>query len=130
MLYLTFWNCYPIFYTKTVQNKKKYNVIQYDRVKCLWFTRLPWTNLRWSIFAKIYFSKVRSSLDYFSHASFLADASLDIFLVLKFSRMAYVAAKYVVLTCIVPVVKIEGSAAMFPKLNLINQCDLQFLTIK
>ena len=42
----------------------------------------------------------------------------------------FVAAKYVFRTCIVPVVEIEGSAAMFPKLNLINQCDLRFLTIK
>ena len=75
-------------------------------------------------------------------ASFLADASLGIFLVVKFLRMAnfcgwhfcvdfiFAAAKYVFLTCIVPVFKIEGSTAMFPKLNLINQCDLQFLTIK
>ena len=42
----------------------------------------------------------------------------------------FAAAKYVFLTCIVSVVEIKGSAAMFPKLNLINQCDLQFLTIK
>ena len=69
-----------------------------------------------------------------------ADASLDIFLVVKFLRMAkfshfcvdfmFAAAKYVFLTCIVPVVETEGSVAMFPKLNLINQCELQFLTIK
>ena len=59
MLYPTFWNWYPLFYWKTVQNKKKNNVTQYDRVKCLWFIRLTWTDLRWSIFAKIYFSKIR-----------------------------------------------------------------------
>ena len=32
----------------------------------------------------------------------------------------FAAAKYVFLAGIVPVVEIEGSAAMFPKLNLIN----------
>ena len=98
------------------------------------------TNLRWSIFANIYFSKIRFSLDQFPRASFLADASLSKFLVVKFLQMAkfqhfcivfmFAAAKYVFLTCIVPMLEIEGSAAMFPKLNLISQCDLQFLTFK
>ena len=32
----------------------------------------------------------------------------------------FVAAKYVFLTCTVPVLEIEGSAAIFPRLNLIN----------
>ena len=93
-----------------------------------------------AIFVKIYFSKIRSLLDQFLHGSFLVDASFGIFLVVKFLRMAklqhffvdfmFAAAKYVLLTCIVPVVETEGSAAMLPKLNFINQCDLQFLTIK
>ena len=71
---------------------------------------------------------------------FLADASLGIFRVAKFSRMArflhfcvgfmFVGAKYVFLTCTMPVVEIEGSATMLPKLNLINQYDPQFLPIK
>ena len=39
-------------------------------------------------FAKIYFSEIRSLIDEFLHASFLADASHGIFLVVKFSRMA------------------------------------------
>ena len=57
-LYLTFWNCYPLFYWNTVLNKKN-NVTQCDRLKCFWFIRPTWTDLRWSIFAKIYFSKIR-----------------------------------------------------------------------
>ena len=91
--------------------------------------------LRWSIFTKI-----RFSLDQFFRAFFLANAHLGISLVVKFSRMdkfqhfgvdiMFAAAKYVFLTGIVPVLEIEGSAAMFPNPNLINQCDLQFLTIK
>ena len=59
MLYSTFWNCYHIFYWETVQNKKKNNVTQYDKVKCLWFMRLTWTDLRWLIFEKVYFPKIR-----------------------------------------------------------------------
>ena len=59
-------------------------------------------NLRWSIFLKIHFC---------------VDSM-------------FAAAKYVFLACIVPVVEIEGPAAMLKMLNLTNQCDLQFLTIK
>ena len=39
-------------------------------------------------------------------------------------------AKYVFLTGIVPVLEIEGSAAMFPKPNLINQCDLHYQIVE
>ena len=58
MLYPTFRNWYPIFYWKTVQNKKK-QCYSKRQSKMSLIIRLTWTDLRWSIFAKIYFSKIR-----------------------------------------------------------------------
>ena len=128
--YVTFWNCYLIFYWKRVQKKAKQNkATEYDNAKILWFTRVTRNTLRRLTFEEIYLHEIRFLLDYFSWIYSRGNKCRYISSE-KFSRIVkvlqfyvdfiFVVAKYAFLTSTVPMVEIERLAALLPKLKSIN----------